>query len=349
MMEFRKLGQTGLDVSVICLGTMTWGEQNTESEAHQQLDYALAQGVNFIDTAELYPVPPNARTYGRTEQYIGSWLKARGKRDDIILASKIAGPTRAGDDAAYMRGGSQFSRTQIRQACDASLKRLNTDYLDLYQLHWPERKVNYFGRLGVETLAGEASFHTFAEVLDSLDELVKAGKVRHIGLSNETPWGVMSALHAAQNGLPRVASVQNPYNLLNRSYEVGLAEISLREETGLLAYSPLAFGVLSGKYRRKPWQPEWRISKFERFTRYTRPQGFAAVERYAQIAEDAGLSLAQMALAFVNSRAFVTSNIIGATTMEQLAENIASIDVKLSADTLAAIDAVHADISNPCP
>lgn len=348
-MQYRQLGQTDVRVSAICLGTMTWGEQNTESEAHEQLDFALERGVNFIDTAELYPVPPRAQTYGLTEQYIGSWLKARGRRDDVVIASKIAGPTRAGDDQAYMRGGSCFSRAQIIEACEASLKRLNTDYLDLYQLHWPERKVNFFGQLGMDSLAGEADFHAFAEVLESLQELVKAGKVRHVGLSNETPWGVMRALHTAENGLPRVVSVQNPYNLLNRSYEVGLAEISLREDVGLLAYSPLAFGMLSGKYRSRPWPAAGRITRFPRFARYTKPKAFEAVERYAAIADAAGLSLAQLALAFVNSRAFVCANIIGATDMAQLAENIGSMDVRLSDDTLAAIDAVHTEISNPCP
>lgn len=348
-MEFRKLGQTGVDVSAICLGTMTWGEQNSESEAHQQLDYALAQGVNFIDTAELYPVPPGAETYGRTESYIGSWLKARGRRDDVVLASKIAGPPR-GEGERYMRGGSRFTRAQIVAACEASLKRLNTDYLDLYQLHWPERSVNFFGVLGVSELRDAPDLTPLQETVETLDGLIKAGKIRHYGLSNETPWGVMRHLQCSHDGdFSRAVSVQNPYNLLNRSYEVGLAEVSLRENIGLLAYSPLAFGMLSGKYRDKPWNPEWRIAKFERFVRYSKPQGFAAVERYARIADAAGLSLAQLALGFVNSRAFVTSTIIGATNMTQLAENIGSINVKLSADTLAAIDAVHADISNPCP
>lgn len=348
-MEFRNLGRTDLQVSVICLGTMTWGEQNSEEEAHAQLDYALAQGVNFIDTAELYPVPPRAETYARTESYIGSWLAKRGKRDDVVIASKMAGPSRAGDDQAYIRGGSRFVREQIVAACEASLKRLNTDYLDVYQLHWPERRVNYFGQLGLQDIADEGEFAAFAEILAVLQDLQRQGKVRHVGLSNETPWGVMRALHEADKGLPRLASVQNPYSLLNRSYEVGLAEISLREQVSLLAYSPLAFGMLTGKYRSKPWPEGARITRFPRFSRYTKPKAFEAVERYAAIAEAAGLSLAKLALAFVNQRAFVTSTIIGATSLAQLQENIASIDVHLSADTLAAIDAVHADISNPCP
>ena len=349
-MQYRKLGETGIDVSVICLGTMTFGEQNSEAEAHAQLDYALAHGVNFIDTAEMYPVPPCRETYTRTEQYLGSWLKRRGKRDDIILASKIAGPSRGDDGQDYIRGGSRFTRAQIHAACDASLARLHTDYLDLYQLHWPERRVNYFGRLGMSALDDPADLTPLAETVAALDELVQAGKIRAYGLSNETPWGVMAHLRESEHAQrTRAVSIQNPYNLLNRSYEVGLAEISLRENIGLLAYSPLAFGLLSGKYRTKPWQPEWRIARYSRFTRYTKPQGFAAVERYAQIAAQAGLSLTQMALAFVNSRPFVTANIIGATTLDQLAENISSIDINLSDDTLAAIDTIHAEISNPCP
>lgn len=349
-MEYRTLGGTGISVSKICLGTMTWGEQNTEAEAHEQLDYALSEGVNFIDTAEMYPVPPNAETYTRTEQYIGTWIQKRGRRDDFVLASKIAGPTGNNNLDSYIRGGNNFSRAQIFEACEASLQRLNTDYLDLYQLHWPERKANFFGKLGVADLQDE-QFTPFAEVVDALGELVRQGKIRAFGLSNETPWGLMQCLnlHAQNAELPRVASVQNPYNLLNRSYEVGMAEMSLRENVGLLAYSPLAFGMLTGKYRSKPWPQNARLSLFERFTRYTKPKAFEAVERYAEVAEAAGLSLTALSLAFVNDRAFVSSNIIGATSMTQLQENIASANICLSADTLAAIDAVHADISNPCP
>ncbi len=349
-MEYRTLGSTGIRVSKICLGTMTWGEQNTEAEAHEQLDYALGEGVNFIDTAEMYPVPPHAETYTRTEQYIGTWIQQRGRRDDFVLASKIAGPTGNNNLDSYIRGGNNFSRAQIFEACEASLQRLNTDYLDLYQLHWPERKANFFGKLGIADLQDE-QFTPFAEVVDALGELVRQGKIRAFGLSNETPWGLMQCLnlHAQNAELPRVASVQNPYNLLNRSYEVGMAEMSLRENVGLLAYSPLAFGMLTGKYRRKPWPQNARLSLFERFTRYTKPKAFEAVERYTEVAEAAGLSLTALSLAFVNDRAFVGSNIIGATSMTQLQENIASANIRLSADTLAAIDAVHAEISNPCP
>lgn len=350
-MQQRPLGRSGIRVSKICLGTMTWGEQNTEAEAHEQLDYALANGVNFIDTAEMYPVPPGKETYTRTEQFIGNWIKARGRRDDFVLASKIAGPTGANGLERYIRGGNDFSRAQIFEACDASLKRLNTDYLDLYQLHWPERQTNFFGRLGVQAIGENERFTPFDEIVDALGELVKQGKIRAYGVSNETPWGTMRFLneHERNPALPRVASVQNPYNLLNRSYEVGMSEVSLREDVPLLAYSPMAFGVLSGKYRHGAMPENSRLALFQRFQRYTKPQGFAAVERYAKIADDAGMSLAVMSLAFVTQQAFVASNIIGATTMAQLRENIGSADVVLSGDVLDAINAVHAEISNPCP
>ena len=350
-MEQRELGSSGIRVSKICLGTMTWGEQNTEAEAHQQLDYALANGVNFIDTAEMYPVPPCKETYTRTEQYIGNWIKQRGRRSDFVLASKIAGPTGGNNLGSYIRGGNDFSRAQILEACEASLKRLNTDYIDLYQLHWPERHTNFFGRLGMSSLQENETFTPFEEITDALGELVKQGKIRAFGLSNETPWGTMRYLnqHERNPELPRAASVQNPYNLLNRSYEVGMSEISLRENIPLLAYSPLAFGMLTGKYRHGALPEGSRLALFERFKRYTKPQGFAAVERYARIAEAAGLSLTAMSLAFVNSRPFLAANIIGATTMAQLQENIASAGIELPQDVLAAIDEVHAEISNPCP
>ncbi|MCP2040476.1 aryl-alcohol dehydrogenase-like predicted oxidoreductase [Neisseria sp. HSC-16F19] len=349
--EHSTLGRSGIAVSKICLGTMTWGEQNSEAEAHAQLDYALAHGVNFIDTAEMYPVPPGRETYTRTEQYIGNWIRARGRRDDFVLASKIAGPTGNNNLDSYIRGGNDFSRAQIIAACEASLQRLHTDYLDLYQLHWPERQVNFFGRLGVTDIDRKEHFTPFEEIVDALQTLVAQGKIRAYGLSNETAWGTMRFLnlHEADPSRPRPASVQNPYNLLNRSYEVGLSEVSLREDVPLLAYSPLAFGVLSGKYRHGALPENSRLALFSRFQRYTKPQGLAAVERYAAIAEEAGLSLTHLALAFVNSRPFVASNIIGATTLDQLQENLASVEVKLGEDVLAAIDAVHAEISNPCP
>lgn len=350
-MKYTLLGRSGIKVSKICLGTMTWGEQNTEAEAHAQLDYAVAHGVNFIDTAEMYPVPARRETYGRTEQYIGSWFKARGRRDEVVLASKIAGPTANNNMESYIRGGNDFSRAQIFAACESSLQRLGTDYLDLYQLHWPERQTNFFGRLGLADIRRDERFTPFAEIVDALEALVAQGKIRAYGLSNETAWGVMRFLHLHETAprRPRPVSVQNPYNLLNRSYEVGLSEIALREDMPLLAYSPLAFGVLSGKYRHGALPANSRLALYSRFQRYSNPPGLAAVERYAAVAAAAGLSLTQLALAFVNSRPFVGANIIGATSLAQLQENIASVDVILSEDVLAAIEAVHADISNPCP
>lgn len=350
-MKYQQLGQSDLKVSRICLGSMTWGQQNTEAEAHQQLDFATAQGVNFIDTAEMYPVPPKEETYTLTEQYIGSWLGKRGKRDDIVLASKIAGPSRGNDHQEYMRGGSRFTKAQIIAACEASLKRLQTDYLDIYQMHWPERKVNYFGRLGLADLEGDPKDATpLEESVEAMQTLVKAGKIRYFGLSNDTPWGVAECLRLArERGLPRVLTVQNPYSLLNRSYEIGMAEMSLRENVPLLAYSPLAFGMLTGKYRHGAKPQGARLTEFARFQRYNKPQAFAAVEKYAAIADAAGISLTTLALAFVNQRAFVGSNIIGATNLAQLEEDIASAEVTLSADTLEAIENVHAVISNPCP
>lgn len=349
-MDKRRLGQSDLHVSRICLGTMTWGEQNTEAEAHEQLDYAIAHGVNFIDAAELYPVPPRKETYGATEHCIGTWLAKRGRRDDVIIASKVTGPVRGDDDFSYMRGGPRLTAAQIVAACDASLQRLQTDYIDLYQLHWPERSANYFGRLGVDAIHDPSDAVSLRESLEAMAQLQQAGKIRHVGLSNETPWGFMHSLRLADElGLARVVSVQNPYNLLNRSYEVGMAEISLREGIGLLAYSPLAFGTLTGKYRHGARPEQARLTRYERFQRYNNAQAEAAVERYAAVAEAAGITLTQLALAFVNQRTFVSSNIIGATSIEQLAENINSMQVALSSETQAAIDAVHAEISNPCP
>ena len=343
-MQTRPLGDTGIDVSRLCLGTMTFGEQNSEAEAHEQLDRTTAFGINFIDTAEMYPVPPKAETQGLTEAYVGSWLKARGTRDDVILATKVAGP---GLD--HIRGGPRLTREHIHQAIDASLTRLNTDYVDLYQLHWPDRNANFFGKLGYQVKEDEDAT-SLEESLSALKELVDAGKVRAVGLSNETPWGVMHALSLADRlGLPRVASVQNPYSLLNRSYEVGLAEISHRERVGLLAYSPLAFGVLSGKYLDGAQPPKGRLTLFERFKRYTSPLADEATRAYVEIAREHGLDPAQMALAYVNSRPFLTSNIIGATTMEQLESNLASESLKLGDEVLEAIEAVHTRLPNPSP
>jgi aryl-alcohol dehydrogenase-like predicted oxidoreductase len=345
-MQYRQLGRTGVDVSVICLGTMTFGEQNTESEAHEQLDYALAQGINFIDTAEMYPVPPRAETQGRTEAYIGSWLARRGDRDKLVLATKVAGPA---DWLDYLRDGPQLTRTHLEQALHASLERLRTDYIDLYQIHWPARSTNFFGQLGYEHKPDEQAT-PIEETLAVLGEFVRHGKIRFVGLSNETPWGVMEHLRLAERlDLPRVVSVQNPYNLLNRSFEVGLAEIAHREDVGLLAYSPLAFGMLSGKYAGGARPAGARLTLFERFSRYSNPQGEAATQRYVDLAREHGLRPTQMALAYVNSRAFVTSNIIGATGMEQLREDIASAGLSLSDEMLEQIEAIHVEQPNPCP
>lgn len=344
-MQYRPLGTTGVDVSTICLGTMTWGEQNSEAEAHEQLSYAVDQGVNFIDTAEMYPVPPKADTMGLTEQYIGTWLKARQDRDQLILASKIAGP---GLDHCR-DGASRHTPDQIREAVDGSLRRLQTDYIDLYQLHWPARSANYFGKLGYRPKDNDI-MTPIEDTLEALDKLVDAGKIRWIGLSNETPWGVMKFLQiASDRGWPRVQTVQNPYSLLNRTYEVGLAEVSHREQCGLLAYSPLGFGMLSGKYLDDQWPEDARLTLYERFQRYLNDGGKTATAEYVAIARERGLDPAQMALAWVNTRPFLTSNIIGATTMEQLRSNIASIDVTLDEDTIKALEDVQARMPNPCP
>lgn len=344
-MQYRPLGQTGLNVSALCLGTMTWGEQNSEAEAHAQIDMALTAGVNFIDTAEMYPVPPMAETQGRTEQYIGSWLRKTGRRQDIILASKVIGPGMF----PYLRGGPRLDRAQVLAACDTSLLRLQTDYLDLYQVHWPQRHTNYFGALGYEPRDEEGGV-PIEETLEALAELVQQGKVRHIGISNETPWGLSEYLRLSRaRGWPRVASVQNPYSLLNRSFEIGLSEFSHREGIGLLAYSPLAFGVLSGKYLGGA-QPEGaRLSLYKRFSRYNGEHAMAATAEYVALAKTHGLDPAQMALAFVTSRPFVTANIIGATSLEQLKSNLDSAELTLSAAVLKGIEAIHARYTIPCP
>lgn len=346
-MQYSELGRSGLQVSRLCLGTMTFGEQNSEAEAHTQLDYATAQGVNFIDAAEMYPVPPRAETQGRTEAYIGSWLKSRGGRDRVIVATKVAGRS---TELAYARPFAIHpDRRNIEAAVEASLKRLQTDYIDLYQVHWPDRSTNFFGRLGYQhqPLADEVPID---ETLSALAELVRAGKVRHVGISNETPWGAMRYLALSdQRGLPRVVSIQNPYSLLNRVFEIGHAEIALREQVGLLAYSPLGMGALTGKYRHGARPPQGRLTRFDRFQRYSTPRGAAAVECYAQIANAHGLDLAQMALAFLLRQPFLTSAIVGATTPEQLRTNLGSIDLELPEAVVGAIEAVHTADPNPCP
>lgn len=347
-MQYRQLGNTNINVSLICLGTMTWGEQNTQEDAFAQMDYAIEQGVNFFDTAELYSIPPNAKTYGSTETIIGNWLKARGKRDQIVLASKVAGP--GADWIPHIRqGGTRLDRKNIEAALDASLKRLQTDYLDLYQLHWPDRNTNFFGKLGYAHRSDEQAT-PIEETLEVLNDLVNTGKVRHVGVSNETPWGVMEFLRVSQqHDWPRVVSIQNPYSLLNRSFEIGLAEVAMREKVGLLAYSPLGFGVLSGKYLGGQQPQGARISLWPNYSRYTNPEANAATEAYVGLAKQHGLDPAQMALAYINSREFVTSTIIGATSMDQLRLNIASAGLELSAEVLEAIESIHQQHPNPSP
>lgn len=344
-MEYKKLGNTDIDVSSICLGTMTFGEQNSEHEAHQQLDAAVAQGINFIDTAEMYPVPPRAASQGSTERYIGSWLKHQ-QRDKLIIASKITGPARG---FTWIRGGPRINKAHIHEAVDGSLQRLQTDYLDLCQIHWPDRYVPMFGSTSYDQ-ANEHEAESIANQLQALAELVHAGKVRHLGLSNETPWGVSEFQHQAKLlNLPPIATIQNAYHLLNRSFESGLAEVCRHEHVGLLAYSPLAFGHLSGKYLANP-HAQGRLTLFTSFgQRYAKVNVAEATKAYVQIASEAGLSPAQMALAFVNSRPFVSSTIIGATTLTQLKENIQSVQVQLPAEVLKKIEAVHLRFPNPAP
>ncbi|GAC1626950.1 MAG: NADP(H)-dependent aldo-keto reductase [Nevskia sp.] len=344
-MELRSLGPTDLKVSSLCLGTMTWGQQNTEAEAHAQMDYAVAQGINFFDAAEMYPVPPMAETQGRTEQYIGTWFKARGRRDRIVLATKVAGP----GEMSWLRGGARLDRASVLAACETSLQRLQTDSIDLSQIHWPSRSTNFFGQLGFRASDDRAAT-PIEETLGALGELVKAGKVRHVGVSNETPWGLSEYLRLSRElGLPRAVSIQNPYSLLNRGFEIGLAEFAHREQVGLLAYSPLAFGVLSGKYLHGQKPADGRLTLFSRFSRYNNEQAELATREYLALAEQHGLELSQMALAWVTSRPFVTANIIGATTMEQLRSNIASQDLKLSKDVVAGLEVLHKRYTIPCP
>lgn len=347
-MKYSTLGRTNLKVSKICLGTMTWGEQNTEAEGHEQMSYALDQGVNFWDTAELYSVPGKAETYGSTEKIIGTWFKKNGNRDKVVLASKIGG---ASPNLTWIRGAEDFSYRAIMKATDDSLKRLQTDYIDLYQLHWPTRKTNFFGQKEYKHSKKDQWQDNFLELLGAMQDLVKQGKIRYFGISNETPWGFHNFLKLSeQHNLPRVASVQNPYSLLNRTYEIGMAEMSIRENAGLLAYSPLGFGVLSGKYINGTARPKARLNVFGKsYARYSGEQSVKATTKYLAIAEKHGLSLAQMALAFVNIQPFLTANIIGATSMEQLKENIDSINVELSDEILKEIGAVHQEYSNPAP
>ena len=344
-MQYKTLGHTDIKISLICLGTMTFGEQNTEQEAHQQLDYALDQGVNFIDTAELYPVPATVETQGRTSKIIGNWLKDQ-KRDDLVIASKIAGP---GDYTAHIRT-TGFSKDSIVNAVNAELERLKTDYIDIYQLHWPERSTNTFGVRDFVPNKDDQWEDNFNAVLETLNGLVISGKVRNVGLSNEKAWGTMRYLNESKlNNWIRPVTIQNAYSLLNRVYEGDMAEISFREQIGLLAYSPMAFGVLSGKYVKNTAGDNTRLKLFPRFARYSSVQSTKATQMYLDLAEKHGLTLAQMSLAFVNQRPFVTSNIIGATSISQLKENINSINVDITNELLNEINSIHAIIPNPAP
>ena len=344
-MNYKKLGNTELNVSTICLGTMTWGEQNTQNEAFEQMDYSLDNGVNFWDTAELYAVPPKAETYGHTETIIGNWFEKTKKRKEVILASKVGGPSRK-----YMRNGeNSFTGKNLEDALHGSLKRLKTDYIDLYQLHWPERNVNNFGRLGYEHK--ENDWNKFEDVLENLKKFIEEGKIRYVGLSNETPWGVMNYLQLSKDkDLPRMMSIQNPYSLLNRSYEVGLAEVSIRENIGCLSYSPLASGYLTGKYRNKQFPKGSRMERdFDFWTRYRKPNMEEAVEDYYKISQKFDLDMSQMSIKFCEVQDFMTSVIIGATTMEQLKTNVESVKVNLDSEVIKEINNVQKKYPNPCP
>ena len=345
-MNYKKLGNTDLNVSTICLGTMTWGEQNTQDEAFEQMDYAMSKGVNFWDTAELYSIPPKPETFGHTELIIGNWFKKTKKRNEVIIATKVCGPMRS-----YVRGGgNQYGIKNITEALEGSLKRLQTDFIDLYQLHWPERNTNMFGRLGYEH-NDDANCNKFEDILGTLKKFIDAGKIRYIGVSNETPWGTKKFLEISkEKNLPRMMSVQNPYNLLNRTYEVGLAEISIRDKIGLLAYSPLAIGYLSGKYRNNKIPKNSRLDHDGDFwTRYNKPNAEKAVEAYYQISKKNNIDMAQMSLKFCEIQPFVTSVIIGATTMQQLKTDIESVNVKLTDEIIKEINKVQKIYPNPCP
>jgi aryl-alcohol dehydrogenase-like predicted oxidoreductase len=345
-MHYHTLGNSDLKVSRICLGTMTFGEQNSEAEAHQMLDYAVSQGVNFLDMAEIYPVPTSVESQGLTEQYVGNWMKLRGNREKVVIASKVSGPA---DMVSYLRQNICFDSRNIRIAIEGSLQRLQTDYIDLYQLHWPDRKTNFFGQLGYQHDASKDGV-PILETLKVLKELVDEGKVRHIGLSNESPWGVMTFLKYAQMyDLPKVISVQNPYSLLNRTDEIGLAEVLQREAVDMLAYSPLGFGVLSGKYLNDQRPEGARLTLFPSYARYIKPNGVRATQAYVELARRHDLEPAQMALAYVNSRTFVGASIIGATTMSQLKSNIASDELVLSDEILESIESIHHSNPNPSP
>ena len=345
-MKYTYLPHTDIKVSKICLGTMTWGNQNTEEEGHAQMDYALSQGVNFFDTAELYPVPATADTYAETERIIGNWFEKTGNRNNVVLATKIAGN---GDYTAHIRT-TGFSPTALNEAVDNSLKRLKTDYIDLYQLHWPERQTNTFGIRDYKHNSDDKWEDNFNEILLTLDKIIKSGKIRHIGISNEKAWGTMRYLEESKtNHLPRMITIQNAYSLINRVFEGDMAEIALREDIGLLSYSPMAFGVLSGKYIKGTAAENARLKLFPRFSRYSSQESTKAVKEYLKIAQEYNLTLAQMSLAFVTQQPFITSNIIGATNLKQLEENIDSINIDLNVEILDRINLVHKSIPNPAP
>ncbi len=347
-MEYRKLGRTGIEVTNICLGTMTWGQQNTEAEGHEQMDYALDRGINFFDTAEMYAVPPRPETQGATESIIGTWFAARKNRDKIILATKVSGrnpqltwPRDSGE-------GTKLDKANIHEAVEKSLKRLQTDYIDLYQLHWPDRPMNLFGGLNYKHIDSESV--PIEETLDILAGLVKEGKIRHVGLSNETPWGVSKFLHAAETkDLPRVASIQNVYNLVSRAFEVGLSEFAIRDQVGLLAYSPLAQGYLTGKYRDGNLPDGARKTLFNRLQRYEGPGADRAINSYLDLAQQKNIDPSQLALKFCDTRPFVTSTIIGATSMEQLKTDIDAFDLPWTEELEDEIHALHLEQPNPCP
>ena len=346
-MNYKKLGNTELDVSTICLGTMTWGEQNSQEEGFEQMNYALEQGINFFDTAELYAVPPKKETYGKTEEIIGNWFNTKKNREKIILATKIAG-----NGLSWIRnGGFQYDEKNITEAIEKSLLRLKTDYIDLYQLHWPERKSNYFGKLSYQHQEKEEEWNDFEKILTVLNKFIEQGKIRYIGLSNETAWGLSKFLEISKiKNLPRIASIQNPYNLLNRTHEVGLAEISMREKSGLLAYSPLASGYLSGKYRNGQIPKNSRMDLFfDSWPRYRTPNGEIAIDKYFEISKKHNLNFAQMSLKFCEIQPFMTSVIIGATTMEQLKINIESVNVNLNEEIIKDINNIQKLYPNPCP
>ena len=345
-MKFKKLGTTDIDVSLICLGTMTWGTQNSEKDAFEQMDYSLDQGVNFFDTAEIYSVPPTPESYGKTEKMIGNWFEKRKNREKVVLASKVAG-----HGCEWIRGGgNNFTEKKIGEAIDESLKRLKTDYIDLYQLHWPERNTNYFGTRDYKHDEKESNWNNFESILQALDKYIKSGKIRHVGISNETPYGLSRYLELSKNkNLPRMMSVQNPYSLVNRTYEIGMSEISIREKCGLLVYYPLAAGALSGKYRNGEMPKNTRMSLFKGWERHLNPLAMKAYDEYYKLAKECKITMVQLAQAFVNSRPFVTSNIIGATTMDQLKENIQSVNIVLTDEMMDKINLIHNNNPNPSP